>query len=104
MSQTTLAASLAFAAALALAPAAAEAGKTRVLYPGARAYVAYPAPRPLPRVASVSVHKLPDHTRVVVELRVRPGYRGSRAYHRQRALFRTWTGFVDQYSGPRYPF
>jgi hypothetical protein len=41
---------------------------------------------------------------VVTVVVVRGRHRESRGEIAKRALFRNWTGFIDEYSGPKYPF
>lgn len=81
---------LVFAAAAVLAAPA--AAKVNVIRPPVRPVAEVPAEPAAPVI----------HVRTTIVVNVIPFE--TRAMVRRRALFQTWSGFVKEYSGPRYPF
>jgi hypothetical protein len=83
-----------FATAVCVWPAVAE---VNIIYPPKRAEAHQDEALPVKE-------KRANINQVVTVVVVEDGYRERRQARIKRALFRNWTGFIDQYSGPLYPF
>jgi hypothetical protein len=74
---------------------AAAGSKVTIIYPPQQQAVALPEPAPAPPKT------VEQHVAVTIVV-VRPHLSNREIV--KRALFQNWTGFINEYSGPRYPF